>query len=137
MTDSVQVIWEYLTVSGTGLNALVGMRVWSPEAPATFKNELPAIVYELLDEEVGAEPNSKPIFKFLCFGGKRADGKDFSHGGARAVYRALVDRLRDCHGASTESGTILVCTLQSAGQDYGQDDTEWPVVECQYRFTIE
>jgi hypothetical protein len=137
VTDSVQVIWEYLTVSGTDLHALIALRAWSPEAPATFKNEQAAVVYELLDEEQRALPNNTAIVKFLCFGGKRADGKDFLHKDARAVYRALHDRLMAADGVSTASGTILVCTLESAGQDYGLDETEWPVVESQYRITIE
>lgn len=137
MTDSVRVIWEYLTVSGTTLYALTGLRVWSPEAPAAWRNADAAIVYEMVDEERRALPNNSLLVNFMCFGGKRADAKDYSHDDARAVYRALVDRLAAADGVATASGTILVCTLETSGQSYGQDETEWPMVECQYRFTIE
>lgn len=137
MTDSVRVIWEFLTVEGTDLYSKVATRVWSPEAPATFKNEQAALVFTMLDEERMALPNNSAIVQFMCYGGKRQDEKDFSHDDARAVYRALVDRLSAADGVATASGTILVCTLQNAGQTYGEDGTEWPVTECQFRFTIE
>jgi len=137
MTDSVRTIWEFLTVSGTGLNALVQSRVWSPEAPVTFRNEQAAIVYEMLDEERTATPRNSVIVGFKCYGGKRQDGKDFSHDDARAVYLALHDRLNQADGAAMTSGTILVCAQQTGAQSYGEDDSEWPVVEAQYRFEIE
>lgn len=137
MTDSVRVIWEYLTVSSTTLNALVGFRVWSPEASDKWRNADAAIVYEMVDEERRSLPNNSLLVNFRCYGGKRTDEKDYSHDDARAVYRALVDRLATADGAATASGTILVCTLETSSQSYGEEETEWPVVECQYLFTIE
>lgn len=137
MTDSVQVVWEYLTVEGTALNALVGTRVWSPESPPTWKNATAAIVYEMLDEEKRSTPKNSVLMAFRCYGGKRPDESDYSHGAARAVYLALHDRLNAADGTVTASGTIMVCTQQTGAQSYGEEETEWPVVEAQYRFEIE
>lgn len=137
MTDSVRVIWEYLTTSDTALYAATGARIWSPEAPANWKNATPAIVYELLDEERQAEPRNTVTVGFRCYGGIRHDGKGYSHDDARAIYRTLYDRLGGADGASTDSGTILMCVQTGGAQSYGEDETDWPVVECQYRFEIE
>lgn len=137
MTDSIRVIWEFLTTTGTDLYALTGLRVYSPEAPATFRNDQAAIVYEMLDEERLAEPRNSVLIAFRCYGGKRANDNDYSHDDARAVYRALHDRLANADGAAAASGTILVCRQQTGAQSYGEDDTEWPVVEASYRFEIE
>lgn len=137
MTDSVRVIWEYLTTTGTTLNALVSTRVWAPESPTNWKNEIPCLVFELLDEERTAEPRTSAQVSFRCYGGKTQDGKDYSHDDARSVYRLLADCLNAADGARTSSGTILMCVQTGGTQSYGEDGTDWPVVECQYRFEIE
>jgi len=137
MTDSIRVIWEFLTAPNTQLYDLVSTRIWSPESPVTWKNETPGIVFELLDEERGGQPKNSSLILFRCYGGKKSNGNDYSHDDARRVYLALHDRIAEADGVSTDSGKILMAIQTTGAQTFGEDDTEWPVVEAQYRFEIE
>ena len=122
MIDTVQVIREWLEVSGTGLYALCGTRLHCPMLPPEYKNEAAAIMFhpEIETSHITATDVHQTIFVFRCFGGSS------SYTTARSVYRALHDRLHGIANEATASGTIIQAELITAFQGGADPDTGWP-----------
>lgn len=120
MNDPIQIIYEYLTESGTALSDLVGERVWSPVVAPGFENTQGAIVFHPDGENPEAPANviaNSIVFK--CFGG------DATYQSTRGVAQALYDRL---HGAraQTTTGAIMLARCKNMFQGGADPETGWP-----------
>lgn len=135
MVDAPQVIWEYLTTSGTDLFTLVGKEVIldmlekDDGSGNGFRNTSPAVVMRV-DEAVNANANQVRVrATFLCYG-----GSDDSEN-ARAVYEALSDRLQNGNGA-TATGGIISAFQETGGGRLDDPDEGWPVRMAVYDLLI-
>jgi len=116
MIDAPQIIWEYLTASGTGLYTLVGARIYSPVAPQEWDNTTAMIVFEV-DEQIHSKACMSVVdVDFFCYGGTE-NATD-----AAAVYRALFDRLQNAGGV-VSSGKIE-SARHTGGDPYEREPTE-------------
>ncbi|KKN03649.1 hypothetical protein LCGC14_1105530 [marine sediment metagenome] len=130
MIDTTKLIKEYLTASGSGLFTLVGTQVWCPMLPKDFKNTVAAIAFHPEHEEMHAKSAvQRTSFVFMCYGGSSNPAN------ARAVYRALNDRLDLQHGTVTE-GAIILAT-QTAMSHFIEPETEYPVSTATYDITTQ
>lgn len=127
MVDAETVIYEVLSASGTGLNALVGARVNHERAPKDFVNTGARVVFEFveteefLNEGLGAVRGRLTVH---CFGATdRVDE-------AKAVYRAVRDRLFFGAGAapiSVASGALMGAEIVGATV-VREEGNEWAKV---------
>ena len=132
MIDTGQLMWEFLTVEGTGLYTLCGTRVWSPHLPGNFTNTAAAVTYHQ-EAETQSGQNTGVIttgFVFKCYGG------DKKPSAARTVYRALHDRLNMGYASVTE-GAIILAIQTTALQMPPDPDTGWPAFVAKYEVTVE
>ncbi|MCC6490673.1 MAG: hypothetical protein IT364_24520 [Candidatus Hydrogenedentes bacterium] len=129
--DTFQVMYEYLSESGSDLYDLVGARIWGPKAPKQgWTNDAAAIVFHINER---THPNGDGIecqMVTKCYGGTAL------HKDARAVYRALEQKMRACRGAEMYSGRINVAELISAVQDTEEPDTGYPLSIATHRVVI-
>ena len=131
MTNLSQIVWEYLTATGTTLRTLVGGNVWSPRAPASWANDSAAVMFDIISETapVSGGGHVTAQVQFSCYGGGT------THAAADAVYRALHDRLHGVRGAVTASGK-LIGAWQTSGQPGDREiETEWPLATAVYTIT--
>lgn len=131
--DSVQVVHEALTASGSELHALIGSRAYSPVAPhpSVWSNANPAVIYRPLVETTNASGGLEYIeMQFRCYGGSG------SYTDARRVYRALRDRLEHSGSRSLTSGRIERAFLVSARQEPLEPETGWPCHTAIYRLIL-
>jgi len=120
MNDPIQIIYEYLSESGTALATLLGGRIWSPVVAAGFKNEEPAIVFHPSGESPEAPANViANTIVFKCYGG------DATFQSARDVAKALYDRLHRAR-AQTTTGEIMLSRCTNMYQGGEDQDTGWP-----------
>ncbi len=129
MIDVPQLIFEFLTTTGTGLYTLVGTRVWCPLAKAEWKNETAAIVYHpAIESNHGAATEViTGSYVFKCYGGTK------QYTNARAVYRALNDRL---HGVALETkteGSIIWAEQVVSAQLPPEPGTAYPAHMATYK----
>ena len=131
MIDTTQVIYEWLTTSGTGLYTLCATRIWWVAAPPAFDNSADAIIYH-----PEAEPTHPiaavhtPTFVFKCYGGAA------TFASARTVYRALYDRLHNEQGAKT-AGAIMMAHQLTAQALPPDPDTGWPAWMARYEIVLQ
>jgi len=120
LVDSTQVIWEFLTATGTSLYTAVSTRVWDREFPASFKNTQKALVF--MAQETVERNNDDQICSVIIkhFGGsnKRSD--------ARSLARLTFERL-DSQRGSVASGeiTLAKCLIFDMGP-FVDPLTGWP-----------
>lgn len=131
--DSVQVVYEALTASGSDLHTLIGSRAYSPVAPhpSVWANANPAIVYRPLAESTNASGGLEFVeMQFRCYGGTG------SYKDARTVYRALRDRLEHVGSRSLASGRIERAFLIWGRQEPLEPETGWPCHTAVYRLIL-
>lgn len=131
MVNPTQVLYEYLTTTGTDLYALVGLRVWSPAAPDGWLNDSAAVIYEV--DSVDLHPTAADAFvrvTFECFGGTG------TYAGADAVYRALVDRLHGTIAAVQTSGKISWARLEIGEPGQEDPETKWKFARARFAMRI-
>lgn len=127
VTDLAQVLWEYLTVSGTTLHNRVGSRIWSPHLQKGFRNTEPAIVYwPEVEQEDGMPDVFLSSYWFRCYGGS------VSATAARTTHRVLYDRLNNVFGESTTTGRIVSARFDQGQQLPPDPDTGWPTYLGKY-----
>ncbi len=131
MTNAGQIVWEYLTASGTGLYGLVGARVWSPGAPVGWVNSSAALLFEVAAEsgEYCARDVVKGAVSISCFGGTD-DGAD-----ADAVYEALYDRLHGKSG-SVASGQLVSAKMISGSKGDWDSGLECPMARALFDLRV-
>lgn len=123
--DCNAVFREVLVASGTDLHTLNSDRVWGGRGPSpeVWKNTETGILFwrrgGINDARI---PLWRPSWQVECYGGSD-DPSD-----ADAVYRALVERLRDLELATTSEGVLLNCVEEESGQDLVDEETGWPLV---------
>lgn len=126
MADPILVLWEFLTVSGTDLYALVGDRVWCPYAPPSYEGEQAALIYHPDGQAPEAPRNVlRTSVVFKCYGGTDQFGK------AREVALKLYDRLHMATG-STTSGEIVRARCMDMSQGGADPETGWPIQLARY-----
>jgi len=134
MVDPTQIIWNYLTESGSTLYGLVGTRVWSPRAPVGWVNDSAAVIYEMITEDVhvtAGDCNCR--VQFSCYGG---DGENGNPDTARAVYKALYDKLHGVIGASVTGGQISYARLTDGAPGEREQETEWEYARAIYEMRV-
>lgn len=127
MTDSKQILWEFLTAADTTLYGLVATRVWSPRAPEGWRNTSAAVIYDVNESAHATGAVSEVLITANCYGGT------LRYGDADAVYRALYDRLHGAHGKRCASGTLHAAYLVSGSVGDREIETEWPFAAATYR----
>ena len=132
MIDTDQLLYEYLTTSGTTLYESIADRAWCPDAKAGFRNDKKAIVYHLSGETTHgvATDSHTSYFVFKCYGGSN------EYTDAKAVYRLLHDRLHGAHVQEVTEGNILTGE-QITGGKYTDPDTGWPCYQVTYKIKTE
>ena len=136
MIDTSDVVKEWLVVEGTGLHTRVGTHVATPVAPAGFNDTdmsaAAAIVFHPASEQVHptAVDKNDNIYVFKCYGGSS------KYSDARAVFRALVDRLHGVTGGETASGRIERSDLISGQMGPPEPGTTRPVHISQFQIMI-
>ena len=127
MINATDILWEYLTTSGTSLYTLVEKQIWSPEAITGWANDTRAVLFDF-DTQV-LQVNSGHVdamVQFYCYGA--TDKYD----DADAVYFALNDRLHAATGERTASGVILRAELLVGLPGQREQESEWPVARALY-----
>lgn len=120
MNDPIQILYEFLTVPGTGLCNLVGDRIWCPISPPGFDNTAAALIYHPDGETPEAPSNvmaNSIVFK--CYGGLA------TFTSSREVASALYDRLHRAR-AQTATGEIMMARCKNMYQGGADPDTGWP-----------
>lgn len=120
---------EVLGRAGTGLNGLVGERVYFAVAPAAFKNEQAAIVFRPEDghSKLFGSPVVERNYEIECWGG---DGGANSWAGAEAVYRAVHDAWHDAGKVTVSSGVMMQGWEEMAGVPLVHPDTKHKYYVC-------
>lgn len=123
MVDAAQVLYEWLTATGTAMRTAFGTRVWVDEAPASWSNDAAAVIMDV----VGAEPHTladavNVTVQLTVYSG----GLDLS--GIDALARTVSDRLRSGRGQSTASGHILYVVVDSVQGATREPESGWPRV---------
>jgi len=120
-------------VSGTGLYTLCADRIWCPQAKAGWTNTAAAIVFHPSSEvpRIGATDVIRSTFVFKCYGGSDR----FTD--ARAVYRALADRLHDVSTQTATEGNIIIAKQVTANQLPADPDTGYPAHMAIFQITME
>ena len=131
MIDVPQLIFEFLTTSGTGLFTLVGNRVWCPlvDANSGWKNETAAIVYHPATESNHGAATAVITgnYVFKCYGGTK------QYTNARAVYRALNDRLHGVANEAKTEGSIIWAEQVVSAQLPPEPGTSYPAHMATYK----
>lgn len=132
MSDSSQIVLQYLTAAGSLRTYLGGVYVSTPVAPAAWKNDTKAIIFHAETEgrHVAADHNST-VFVFKCYGGSD------SFTAARGVYQALVDYLHNARGKVVAAGRIKLAYLVTAFQGPADPETGWPVMLAKFQIETE
>lgn len=133
MTDTAQVLQEYLLASGnTLLTYLGGNYVSTPVAKKGWSNTHRQIIFHPETETTHiTRADNATTFVFKCYGGTAL----FSD--ARAVYRQLVDYLHNARGQAVASGRIKLARLVTAFQGPPEPDTGWPVMVAKFDIATE
>lgn len=130
MTNSKQVIWEFLTTTGTSLYTLVGTRVWSPSAPPSWRNDTAAVIYDVSETAHVSGATQEALLTANCYGGT------LKHADADQVYRALYDRLQHCGCCQCASGVLISARLISGSVGEKEIETEWPFAAATYAVVV-
>lgn len=130
MTDGpAQILYEYLTASGTDLYTLCGVRCWLGQAPknANWANDDPALVFDLVSDRLSASGNRRECqFSVRTYGG--SDNPD----DVETVCEALVDRLGRARRTTLTSGKLERGELVRSLLGLRDPDTEWPYAVMEF-----
>jgi hypothetical protein len=130
VVDGLEIVREFLIVSGTGLYALVGTRISNvPEMPKGWDNTTAAIWFDASSgtAEPGA-PAFEDLYTFHCYPGNN------SLRDSRTVARALHDRLHQGMVTTASDGAIMLALNATGnGLTAREPDSGFPVTVNQYR----
>lgn len=129
--DTSQIIYEYVTATGTDLYTAIGTRAWDdhPEADV-WANESAALVFGEVSKDDPANGQLEDVtVEFRCYGGTRAKSD------AQNVARWLYERLH-AQGGRTDNGYIHRA-YRVGQQDLTDPDTGWPFTLARYSMMIE
>lgn len=130
MTDTKQVIWEFLTDGVTALTLLVDDRVWSPSAPPEWLNTEAAVIYDVMESAHASGAIQEAVITVNCYGGTTR------HSDADEVYRALYDRLHGAHCAECDSGVLHAAFMETGSVGEKEIETGWPFAAATYRVLV-
>lgn len=118
-----EAIRAYLVELGSGVESLIGQRMYAQDAPQDA--DLPLVLYVTSDEEQAIDLDGTPanffeqVFRFDCYGkGPR------SYASAKAIARAVKARLLPLVHQAIGDDTVSV---QAVEQEGGEDGLEPPI----------
>lgn len=130
MVDTAQIIYDYLSASGTNLYDQCGTRIWTPVAPNDWANADPCVIFN--ESSSGAHYSGatiRSLFNFKCYGGSS------QYGNEATVFRYLYDRLH-ATTKTVASGTIVSAQLVSANQLPPEPDTQFHSYQSSFAITF-
>jgi len=132
MIDTVQMVFEWGTVSGSATQAQVGSRFYTPVAPADFENTQKAIIFHVeseMDTNFKTTDNHECVVVMKCYGGSD------SYTDARTVYRAVHDRFSGVVNGQATEGTLISSEQIAAflgPPEIQSNGRTWPVMIAKY-----
>ena len=128
--DFEAILLAYLGAQAT-LTAETGTRIYVDELPEGFTIAKALVLDAASGSDHEIVPASEMFVEFRCYGANPID--------AKAVYLALHTVLR-----AIPSGGVTMSTKKVwwSGKTFGptrldDKDTDWPTVQCEYRFRVE
>lgn len=132
MTNTAQILYEYLTATGTGLYTLCATRVYLNQLPKGFDNTQAGIVFsEQAERPTMSGSKHGMAYEFRCYGGGRSQIKPLT------VFRALWDRLHGARSQATVTGTIDSAVLETASPYPDDPVTGWPAHFARFLVTFD
>lgn len=134
MTSGVgQVVFEFLTATGTGLYTLCGVRCWDGKVPenAGWSNTQAAMVFSVVSDRLSASGNMR-----LCLVSFRLYGGSGNSDDVEAVYEALRARLGRARRVVVASGRLERGALSRGTLGLRDPDTEWPYGTAEFEIDV-